>query len=200
MAHIFEPFYTTKGVGKGTGLGLAMVYGIIKQSGGYIDVYSEINKGATFDIYLPLLKQDSKSRVCQGIELNSCRGSETILLVEDEETVRHLAKKVLSNYGYDVLEAQYGEEAIHIVAESAKSIHLIITDVVMPKMSGIKMVEKLQLMLPKVKILYISGYTEETLGQHGVLAENTSFLQKPFEPEQLIRTVRAILDSGSSQR
>jgi signal transduction histidine kinase len=190
---IFEPFFTTKEKGKGTGFGLSTVYGIVKQSGGNIRVYSEHGKGTTFKIYLPQVDEpleELKKDVFQEI----LRGSETILVVEDEETVRELAVRVLERQGYRVLDASGGSEALLLCEEFKDSIHLILTDVVMPGMGGRKLVDFLKEIHTETKALYMSGYTDNAILHHGVLDKGIEFIQKPFTVEKLARKVREVLD------
>ena len=190
---IFEPFFTTKEKGKGTGLGLSTVYGIVKQSGGNIWVYSEPEKGTTFKIYLPQVDEhleEPKKDVFQEIP----RGCETILVVEDNEMVRELAVRVLERQGYRVLDASGGNEALLLCEEFKDSIHLILTDVVMPGMGGRKLVDFLKEIHPETKALYMSGYTDNAILHHGVLDKGIEFIQKPFTVEKLARKVREVLD------
>jgi PAS domain S-box-containing protein len=193
-SQIFEPFFTTKERGKGTGLGLSTVYGIIKQSGGYIWVESKPGEGATFTIYfLPVL--ESSTKVPQKIKTKeSYIGTETILLVEDEVMVRELAKRILSDNGYKVIEATRGDEALEISKKFKSPIDLMVTDVVMPGMSGKELAKQLRPLRPKMKILFISGYTDEVMNHKGKIEEDTEFLQKPFVPDTLLKIVRRILD------
>ncbi|HEX9582172.1 MAG TPA: response regulator [Gemmatimonadales bacterium] len=193
MAHIFEPFYTTKEKGHGTGLGLATVYGIVKQSGGFIWVYSEPNEGSTFKIYLPLVTDlvDSDEIVAAPAPQ---RGSETILLVEDEAGVRALARRVLEGLGYDVLEAGDSGPAALLAREFTGPIHLLITDVVLPGSGGRKLAEELAGPRPAMKVLYMSGYTENAIVHRGVLEAKAAFLHKPFTPQDLAARVRQVLD------
>ena len=195
QAHIFEPFFTTKEQGKGTGLGLATVYGIVKQSGGSVFVYSKPGKGATCKIYLP--RVDEAVTVVESVHasVEPPQGSETILLVEDEEPVRELVRKVLERNGYRILEARHGDEAITICAQHKGEISLLVTDVVMPRMSGREVAERLLVSHPKMKVLYLSGYTDDAVVRHGVLQSMTAFLQKPFTPDALAHKVREVLDS-----
>jgi PAS domain S-box-containing protein len=193
-AHLFEPFFTTKEMGKGTGLGLSTVYGIIKQSGGLIWVYSEPGKGTTFKIYLPRL--EGAAAVTEGVPApaSSDRGTETILLVEDEDLVRQVARRILERYGYTVLAAASGQQALDLSRQHAGPIHLMLTDVVMPGMSGQEIREDLQSKRPEMEVLFMSGHTENAIVHHGVLDEGTAFIQKPFKHEVLARKVREVLD------
>jgi CheY-like chemotaxis protein len=192
--HIFEPFFTTKDQGKGTGLGLATVYGIVKQSGGYVQVNSEPGQGTTFLIYLPRL-DDATVTVDRGARpVTAAAGSETILLVEDEEEVRELARDILRANGYTVLEARNGNEALLISERHQGPLDLLLTDVVMPRMSGRELAERLAPVRPVVSVLYMSGYTDDAVIQHGVYSSGTAFLQKPFTPAALIQRVRETLD------
>ncbi len=198
--HIFEPFFTTKERGKGTGLGLSTVYGIVKQSGGYIWVYSEPGEGTAFKIYLPRVEDEAeklKKRERDGAE--SWRGSETILLVEDDGYVRKVASRILLKLGYKVIEAANGEQAIKICAAYSGKIHLIVTDVVMPGMSGKELVGRLSKSCPEMKIIYVSGYTDNAIVHHGVLDPGTNFLQKPFTSQTLARKIREVLDGDKRE-
>jgi two-component system cell cycle sensor histidine kinase/response regulator CckA len=196
-AHIFEPFFTTKEIGKGTGLGLSTVYGIVKQSGGNIGVYSEPGKGTTFKIYLPRVEEEAEeTRARKRVSAISYRGSETILLVEDEDSVRKVAKRILEEQGYQILEAGNSEQALKLSESYKRPIHIIITDVVMPGMSGKEMSERLLISRPGIKILFVSGYTDNAIVHHGVLEKGTNFLQKPFTVESLTAKVRTVLDEG----
>ena len=194
---IFEPFFTTKEKGKGTGLGLSTVYGIVHQSGGNIWVYSEPGLGTTFKIYLPRIEEGTASLRPAAVSTKPLGGSETILLVEDEEMVRKLACTVLEKNGYRVLEAPNGEEALRIAQEhSAKQIHLMITDVVMPRMSGRELADCLESVRPEMKVLYMSGYTDDAIIHHGVLDPGIAYIQKPFAPDVLALKVREVLDGS----
>jgi len=195
VAHIFEPFYTTKESGRGTGLGLSTVYGIVKQSGGYIWVYSEPGKGTTFKVYLPRV-QDSipASPAPEMPPATAPKGRETILLVEDEPAVRELIQMVLSERGYKVLEALAPEDAERLASSSGAEIQLLLTDVVMPGMSGRDLAKRLTARHPHVRVLYMSGYTFNVIAQDGTLEEGISFLQKPFTPQVLTEKVREALD------
>ncbi len=193
--HVFEPFFTTKEKGHGTGLGLSTVYGIIKQSGGNIWVYSEPRKGTTFKIYLPREENLKTERTPKPV-LIDCRGTETILVVEDEKAVRDLTRRVLTSAGYQVITAANAGEALLECERTHTHIDLILTDVVIPKMSGIELVNRLSLIIPNPKVLYMSGYTENTIVHHGVLDEGTHFIAKPFTTVDLLKKVRTVLDSG----
>jgi len=192
---LFEPFFTTKELGKGTGLGLSTVYGIVKQSGGNIWVYSEPGLGSTFKIYLPRAAGDAAVEAPYKAPPATTYGSETVLLVEDEEAVRQLASKVLRSQGYQVLEAKDGRQAIAAAKGYADPIHLLLTDIVMPEFSGAQLAQRIKDIRDEIKVLYMSGYTDEAIIHHGVLAANIAFLQKPFTPEQLARKVREVLDA-----
>ena len=196
QAHIFEPFFTTKEKGKGTGLGLAMVYGIVKQSGGFIWVYSEPGRGTTFKIYLPRVEEVAESVQASEAKGHPVAGSETILLVEDEEAVRALAARILQERGYKVLESTSPEDALQIGVQHKEPIDLLLTDVVLPRMSGRKIAEHLAFLRPELKVLYMSGYTDDAVFRNGVLETGAAFLQKPFTPAALARKVREVLDAG----
>lgn len=193
--HIFEPFFTTKEVGKGTGLGLSTVYGIVKQNNGFIWVYSEPGKGTTFKVYLPKMKGDEEPEEKEQTPVDEPGGSETVLIVEDDDSLRNLAQKALDQHGYRTLVAENGEEALKVGKEREGPIHLLLTDVVMPKMGGKEAADRLQPLYPQMKVIYMSGYTDNAIIHHGVLTSELNFLEKPFTPEGLARKVREVLKS-----
>jgi PAS domain S-box-containing protein len=195
QAHIFEPFFTTKEVSEGTGLGLSTVFGIVKQNGGNIWVYSEEGMGATFKIYLPRAEKAVVSSSQPDRANDLPRGTETILLVEDETMVRELAAQALRWQGYTILEAPNGPEALRLAKEHHKEIHLLLTDVVMPQMSGKVLADQMGDLYPSIKVLFTSGYTDKAIVNHGVLTSDIMFIQKPFSPIDLTRKVREVLDS-----
>lgn len=194
---IFEPFFTTKAQGKGTGLGLSTVYGIVKQSGGNVWVYSEEDRGTTFKIYFPQIAEEAEEYRRATPKIEAPRGSETILLVEDADWVRKLARQVLERAGYRVVEASGADEAISIIETShnGTTVDLVLTDVIMPGMSGNDMSKHLLAMRPELPVLYMSGYTDDTIVQHGVLEPGINFIQKPFSPDALALKVREVLDA-----
>jgi PAS domain S-box-containing protein len=194
QARIFEPFFTTKGPTKGTGLGLAMVYGIVTQSGGQISVYSEPGAGSTFKIYLPRVMAETGEPLPVPTEARPAGGTETVLLAEDNEAVRLLTERVLRSEGYAVLVAAHGYEALQLAQAHAGTIHLLLTDVMMPGMSGPRLAEELERDRPETAVLFMSGYTEQTVVERGSLREGITYLQKPFTPGVLIRRVREMLD------
>ena len=195
-ARVFEPFFTTKEQGKGTGLGLSTAYGIVKQSDGYISVYSEVGIGSTFKVYLPRIDSRRELSVAAPEIAASSRGSETVLLVEDEEGVRKLVQGILARQGYQVLEATSGEEALDMAHEHKGKIDLLLSDVVLVGMSGRELSERMRIQMPTLKVIYMSGYTDDAIVRHGVLTESAEFLQKPFSSEHLLRKVRAVLEKG----
>jgi CheY-like chemotaxis protein len=195
LTHIFEPFFTTKEKGKGTGLGLATIYGIVKQSGGHITVRSEAGAGTTFKIFLPrapaaVVSPEPAARTPQQL-----RGSETVLLVEDEDAVRESEREYLEQHGYTVLAAANGPAALELAAGCGREIQLLVSDVVMPKMSGSELGEKLLAQRPGLKVLYVSGYAENTVMQHGLAELGSRFLHKPFTLKALAAKIRDVLDT-----
>jgi signal transduction histidine kinase len=195
-SHLFEPFFTTRELGEGTGLGLATVHGIVKQSEGHIWVYSEPGQGTTFKVYLPRTEEAVELGQQAQIPIESLRGQETVLLVEDEEVVRDLVRLVLLKRGYTVLEARDGEEALWACEQHEGPVHLLVSDVVIPGvMSGRDLAERLETLYPGMKVLYMSGYTDNAIVRHGVLELGVAFLQKPFTPASLARKVRETLDA-----
>ena len=200
QSHLFEPFFTTKEKGKGTGLGLSTVYGIVKQSGGNIWAYSELGRGTTFKIYLPMVTQAVKEKYERTERRRiSARGTETILLVEDEKAVRMMIRKTLESKGYTVLEAQHGQEALDICEHYSGPIHLMVTDVVMPEMTGMELVKRIKQLYPEMKVLYMSGYNSDrvTIDCEN-LGKGIEFIQKPFTVYKLARKVREVLDKQFS--
>jgi CheY-like chemotaxis protein len=196
LAHIFEPFFTTKEKGKGTGLGLATVYGIVTQSGGKIWSYSEPGKGTTFRIYLPRVTQKGEPATEARPAEPAPRGSETVLVVEDETSVRMVAVGSLRKAGYQVLEAKDGEEALQVAATHPGPIHLLLTDVLMPGIHGPELVKRLQSERPAIRVLFMSGHADDALLHHGIPEGGPSFLEKPFTRKELTNRVRETLDGG----
>ena len=198
QSHIFEPFFTTKGQ-QGTGLGLSTVYGIVKQSGGYIWVYSEPARGTTFKIYFPRVVEAELPAEAEASAKKAAGGKETILLVEDEATVRELVRRFLERHDYSVLEAENGRAALDIVTQYTGRIHLLVTDIIMPDMNGRELARRLLRLRPGTPVLYMSGYTERTIQQNGELEPGLAFLQKPFTEQTLTEKVRAVLESREEQ-
>jgi len=208
--HLFEPFFTTKDQGKGTGLGLSTVYGIVRQSGGHIRLDSEPGKGATFHVYLPRVEQ-SRPALARGVSgqgegtvvgrdearerTEARRRRETVLLVEDAKRVRQVVREILEMNGYEVLEARHGAEALRLSAQHQGLIQLMVTDVVMPEMSGRELAQRLMPLRPDMRVLYMSGYTDDAIVRHGVLDSGIAFIAKPFTPDGLAAKVRDVLDS-----
>lgn len=195
LPHIFEPFFTTKAQGEGLGLGLATVYGIVKQSGGNIWVYSEPGKGTTFKLYFPKVDEKPDAQNTVEAKPRSLKGNEAILVVEDEDVVRRLVCQILRKHGYRIVEARNGEEALAVARSSESTFDLVLTDVIMPQMSGKEMVDALTTHLGPVKVLYMSGYTDRGIVLQGILETGTAFLQKPFTPDKLAAKVREVLES-----
>jgi two-component system, cell cycle sensor histidine kinase and response regulator CckA len=198
QSRIFEPFFTTKEKGKGTGLGLSTAYGIVRQSGGYISVSGRLGEGAAFTIRLPRVTEEEKEPDALEMPEAGPRGSETILLVEDEAGVRKLIEAILRHSGYKVLEAPGAEEAIALCNTYHGRIHLLLTDVVMPGMSGREMAERLCKIRTDMRVVYMSGYTDDAIVRHGVLNTGVAFLPKPFTPESLAQMLRDVLDSKTN--
>jgi PAS domain S-box-containing protein len=195
-AHLFEPFFTTKGT-EGTGLGLATCYGIVKQTGGYIQVFSEQGRGTSVIIYLPVTSENTKGQGARPDSSVTKKGNETLLIVEDESALRELTACVLREAGYTVLEACDGRDGLRVAGEDlSRRIDLVVTDVIMPRMSGKEMADKLKSVRPHTKVLFISGYTDDALNQHGVLSPDIAFLEKPFTPARLAFKVREVLDQA----
>jgi signal transduction histidine kinase/CheY-like chemotaxis protein len=191
---VFEPFFTTKEVGRGTGLGLAMVYGAVKQNSGYITLLSELNKGTTFNIYIPLIKTiTQKEETSQIVELIK-GGTETVLIAEDDESLRELAASVLREFGYSVIEAEDGHDAIEKFKEHKEKVKLLILDVIMPKINGKKVYDEIKRSFPEIKVLFVSGYTSELVQKKGIIDSGLNFLPKPLLPNQLLKKTRDILD------
>jgi len=193
QSHIFEPFFTTKEPGKGTGLGLATVFGIVKQSAGHVTVYSEVGIGTTFKVYFP--RSGGAAVAVTSTPPPLAKGTETVLVVEDEDLVRNLSRRMLELGGYKVLAARSGPEALALAAEYASLIHIVMTDVVMPEMNGKELAQRLTVLRPGIGVLFVSGYTSGALEQHGVVEEGLAFLQKPFTREALTRKIREVLDA-----
>jgi two-component system, cell cycle sensor histidine kinase and response regulator CckA len=197
LAHVFEPFFTTKEQGKGTGLGLATVHGIVRQSGGHVMVYSEIGRGTTFKVYLPRLEEGQRMDALAAPAVIEAppSGTETILLVEDESSLRVMISEILQTAGYTVLEGPTPEQALAAAGAHKGPIPLVLTDVVLPRMSGRQMAEALRSSRPDSRVLFMSGYTDDAIGHHGILDPGVHFLQKPFTTEGLLHKVRELLDS-----
>ncbi|MBW1712184.1 MAG: response regulator, partial [Deltaproteobacteria bacterium] len=194
QAHIFEPFFTTKEMGKGTGLGLSTVYGIVQQSGGQVKVFSEPGQGATFQVLLPLIEDEAEPLIEPWTRPSAEPGSETVLLVEDEKSVRSLVREILEAKGHLVLEASDGSQALQVSLDHQGPIHLLVTDVIMPGMSGPQLAREIEVQHPDIRVLYISGYTQQGLASQDLSRAGTAFLHKPFRPSALSREVRRLLD------
>jgi two-component system, cell cycle sensor histidine kinase and response regulator CckA len=199
LLRVFEPFFTTKETGKGTGLGLATVYGIVKQSGGNVTVYSEVGHGTTVKVYLPLSEEEAPKPETPAVENASPEGSETILLVEDEESLREVTCEYLGKKGYTVLVASEPESAIEVVQGCTRPIDLLLTDVILPGGSGVQLAQRLAADYPQMRVLYVSGYTADAIVHHGGHDSNFAFLSKPFSLPALARKIRSILDAERPQ-
>ncbi len=194
---IFEPFFTTKMLGQGTGMGLPTIFGIVKQNGGFINVYSEFGMGTTFKIYLPRHEGESEEIITNGGMENQLARGETVLVVEDEDSILQLCKRMLTELGYSVLTANTPEESINMAKTHDKEIHLLMTDVVMPRMNGRDLAEHLQAVYPAIKILFMSGYTANVIAHHGVLEKGIHFVTKPLSRQVLAAKVREALEEKS---
>jgi CheY-like chemotaxis protein len=192
---IFEPFFTTKKEGKGTGLGLATVYGIVKQSGGYIWVYSEPDRGTTFKIYLPRVFEEAETPAGPELPARNLRGKETVLVVEDDKALRRMTVAALERFGYKIFEAGSGEDALALVDGRTGELDLLLADVVLPHMSGRELTKTLQKRSPRLKVVFMSGYAEQAAVHQGMIEPNQAFLSKPFTPEALVRKIRDVLDA-----
>jgi PAS domain S-box-containing protein len=199
QARIFDPFFTTKELGKGTGLGLATVYGIVKQTGGYIWVYSEIGQGTVFRVYLPRTDKAAQPAEREQTELQELQGSETILVAEDSESLREMAQEYLESMGYNVIAAASGEKALQWAKEFDGPIHLLLTDVVMPEMSGPELANQLASLRPGMKIIFTSGYTDDAIARQGILDPEVAFIQKPYRPRALAKKIRQVLNGSAGE-
>jgi CheY-like chemotaxis protein len=199
QSRIFDPFFTTKELGKGTGLGLATVYGIVKQCGGYIWVYSELGKGTSFKIYLPRVEQSALAIKKEDPQPAVIRGFETILLAEDSESIRENARECLESVGYTVLEAASGAEALQKAKEFEGTIHLLLTDVVMPAMSGLELAHRIAALRPEIKIIVTSGYMNEAIVRQGDDSPSCQFIQKPYRLKELVRKIQEVLGVPATQ-
>jgi CheY-like chemotaxis protein len=193
-ARAFEPFFTTKPLGKGTGLGLAMCEGIVRQAGGHITLDSGPGRGSTLRVFLPRAADEPSLPISRGSAASPARGRETLLLVEDEPLILRMAKRVLSELGYTVLSASDGLEALQVLERHAGDVQLLITDVVMPKMSGRELASRVTALRPEIKVLYSSGYAADEIGEDGVIEDGINFLAKPYVPSRLADAVRDVLD------
>jgi CheY-like chemotaxis protein len=195
VTRVFEPFFTTKEVGKGSGLGLSTVYGIVKQSGGYISIDSEVGRGTTFKIYLPRVDEEAGAMEVSPRPSALLPGRETVLVVEDDNQVRSVAAMVLEISGYDVLTAANGGEALLLSEQFKSKIDLLLTDMIMPGMGGQELSKRLLRLRPGTRVVYMSGYSENANIHHGVIEEGSDFIEKPFSPEVLTRRIREVLDT-----
>jgi hypothetical protein len=194
--HLFEPFFTTKAAGAGTGLGLATVFGVVKQSGGGIYVYSEEGRGTTFKIYLPVAALPTDAADAGAEPEEEIGGSETIMVVEDDHSVRDLVRLMLEANGYEVLTVEDADEAARVCTERPRRIDLLLTDVMMPEVNGRQLAERLGALAPGLRVLFMSGYSDEAVHRHGVLGDHAAFLEKPFTERTLARKVREVLDAS----
>jgi two-component system, cell cycle sensor histidine kinase and response regulator CckA len=199
-SRLFEPFFSTKSRARGAGLGLSTVYGVVTQSGGHIEVDSAPGRGTVFKIYLPQVEKPAVAQKPGAPTAKLQQGSETVLLVEDEDEVRAAVSESLQMRGYTVLKARHSKEAVMICRRHEGPIHLLLTDVVMPQMTGPELTQRVSLLRPEMKVLYVSGYTSEALNRRNMLEPGTAFLQKPFTPDALARQVRAVLDASPRPR
>jgi two-component system, cell cycle sensor histidine kinase and response regulator CckA len=199
MEKIFDPFYTTKEVGKGTGLGLSTVYGIVKQHGGHIHVYSEPGKGTSFKIYFPQIQKAVDAALDVDLDAFAEMGKETVLVVEDNEQVRNLSCEILKLHGYKVIDTPDGKTAMEVARSYSGRIHLLITDVIMPDMNGKELHGQISQIHSSIKTLFMSGYPEDIISHHGVLDMGVNFIQKPFSLHDFVTKVRHVLDGESSQ-
>ena len=198
-AHLFEPFFTTKPIGKGTGLGLSTAYGIVKQSGGAIEVESLPGKGTTFRVYLPIVEQAISPQKAPKISTPVLGGSETVLLAEDQPSIRTVLREFLESEGYKVLEAQNGNEALEIAKHYIGSIDVLVTDVIMPQLRGIELAKRLTEIYPGICVIFMSGYSEDAFVENRLLSErNMTLIQKPFDPEKLAQKIRESLNQNCS--
>jgi CheY-like chemotaxis protein len=194
MQSMFDPFFTTKSEGKGTGLGLAMVYGIVRQSGGWIEVWSKLGQGTSFSIYLPRIDTAPVQDQVDAPTASNLRGNETVLVVEDENEVRRLTRTILESYGYRVLEAANGEEAVNVSENHSGEIHILVTDVILPGMDGKVVSDRLRALRPKLKVVYMSGYPDDIISPRGIVERDVAYLLKPFRPDVLAAKVREVLE------
>jgi two-component system, cell cycle sensor histidine kinase and response regulator CckA len=193
QTRIFEPFFTTKKIGEGTGLGLSTVYGIVKQMSGHIDIFSEQGKGSVFKIYLPVCREDAEA-IIRAEALAMPHGKETVLIAEDDDAIRKLLADILEPLGYIVITAHSGAEALRLAETTGRGVDILLTDVVMPEMSGKELARRFQAIDPDIKVLFMSGYTEEVIVRHGVEQAGVAFIQKPLIPNKLVRKLREVLD------